>query len=425
MTWTSYLAGHVPELLLMALLLCLSAFFNGSEAALFSLSPGQAYKMARQKGAGQKAAWLMARPERILQALLLGNLLVTIAFFGVSSVLLHGLTSAAQAPPYVAGLLWLVPPVLIVLFGDVTPKLAALNVAERWALLAAGPLVLLRRLLSPPVRVINRGIVNPLTRLLAPRPAADANITGEELASLLDLTAQRGILDHQANALLQEILSLTDLRVADVMVPRVDVICYDVDSPPAGLVQIVKRTHLRRVPVYERDPGAMLGVVHAKRLLMQPGTPLRQLVVKVPFVPESANLERALVQLRVRRAQIAIAVDEYGGTAGIITLEDILEQIVGDLPDEHDSQEGSPVEHKGPGWYVLDGDLPVHEWAEAAGMDLGGPKVSTIGGFVTSRLGRIAAVGDEARYRNLRFKVLSMRRRRVGKLEIRLLEGEE
>lgn len=425
MTWTAYLAGHFPELLLLAVLLSFSAFFSGSETALFSLSPGQLYKLGRQKGAGRKVAWLMVRPQYILQALLLGNLIVNVAFFGVSSVLLHGLNTAIAASPWAAALLWLAPLMTIVLFGEVMPKLAALSVSQRWALAAAPGLVLLRKLLQPPVRAVNAAFIAPLTRLLAPRKAPSASITGEELGSLLDLSAQRGILDHQANALLQEILSLTDLRVADVMVPRVDVICYDVDSPPAGLVQIVKRAHLHRVPVYERDPGAMIGVVHAKRLLLQPGTPLRQLLVKVPFVPKTANLERTLIQLRVRRSQIAIAVDEYGGTAGIITMEDILEQIVGDLPDEHGQAEASPVEHLGPGHYVIDGDLPIHEWAEAFAMSLRGPKISTIGGYVTSLLGRIPAVGDEARYRNLRLKVLSMRRRRVGKLEIRLLEGEE
>jgi len=423
LSWAEFLASRAWELVLLAALLCFSAFFSGSETALFSLTPGQLFRLGRSRGAERKVAWLMARPQRILQSLLLGNLLVNVAFFGISSVLLHSLNDRVAMADWAAVAVWVLPLLIVVLCGEVLPKLAALGMAERWATTAAPALVVLRRGLSPAVRVINKVAVAPLTRMLAPRAAAGQNITADELGALLDLTARRGIIDHQANALLQEILDLTDIRVAEVMVPRVDVICYDVDSPPAGLVQLIRRTHLRRIPVYERDPGQMIGIVHAKRLLVQPATPLRQLVVKVPFLPEAANLERALVQLRVRRSQIAIVVDEYGGTAGIVTLEDILEQIVGDLPDEHEAAAAPLVERTGEGVYAIDGDLPIHEWAEAFEIDLGGRKVSTVGGFVTSLLGHIPAAGDEAEYGNLRFRVLSMRGRRVDKLELRLAEG--
>ena len=144
----------------------------------------------------------------------------------------------------------------------------------------------------------------------------------------------------------------------------------------------------------------------------------------MPFVPEAASVERVLTQLRARRSQMAIVVDEYGGTAGLVTLEDILEEIVGDIPDRHEDASGPAVEQVGPGRYVIDGNLPIHEWDEAFGMDLDRRRISSVGGFVTSLLGRIPAVGDEAAYRNLTFKVISMRRRRIGKLELTVREGE-
>ena len=206
------------------------------------------------------------------------------------------------------------------------------------------------------------------------------------------------------------------------MVPRVDMISYDVSGPAAGLARVFRRTKLRRIPVYEKDVDHIIGVVHAKRVLFDPEAALADVVVEVPFVPEAANLERVLNQLRARRSQMAIVVDEYGGTAGMVTLEDILEEIVGDIPEPHEAGRGAAVEQTGPGRYVLDGDLAIHEWDDALALGLTARRVSTIGGFVTSLLGSIPGVGNVVSYRNLRFTVLEMRRRRVGKVELRLQE---
>jgi len=260
-------------------------------------------------------------------------------------------------------------------------------------------------------------------RILAPRSAGQTQITAKELTSVLDLSARRGIIGHDANALLQEIIELTDLRVSDIMVPRVDMIAYDVDSPPAGLLDLFRRSGLRRIPVYERDIDHVLGLVHAKRLLLQPEGPLRDLVAPVLFVPEAANVERLLIQLRTQRAQTAFVVDEYGGTAGLVTLQDVLEEIVGDIPEPGEGDREPAVRQVGPRAYLLNADLAIHEWADAFRMDLSGRRISTVGGFVVSRLGRIARVGDVVTYRNLRFRVESMRRSRIGQLRLELMEG--
>ena len=420
-----FLAARAVELALLVGLLCFSAFFSGSETALFSLSPGQLYRLRRRgTGAGSTVAFLMGRPRQVLHSLLLCNLLVNVAYSGISAVVLIDLQRDMGLSAWVLVAGSLVPVLVLILAGEVLPKMLAMLVAERWALTAAPVLAGLRWALFPVIGGLHKAIVGPLTRMIAPRPSGDANIRSEELAALLDLSAKRGILDHQTNSLLQEIVELTDLRVADIMVPRVDMICYDVDGPRAGLVELFCRTRLRRIPVYESDVDHILGVVHAKRVLFDPGLPLREAVVKVPFVPEAANLERVLTQLRVRRSQMAIVVDEYGGTAGLVTLEDILEEIVGDIPDRHEAGQGPPVQETAPGRYVIDGDLAVHEWADAFGMVLRGERISTLGGFVTSRLGRIAAEGDVVRYRNLEFTVVSMRRRRIEKLSLHLLEDE-
>jgi CBS domain containing-hemolysin-like protein len=206
------------------------------------------------------------------------------------------------------------------------------------------------------------------------------------------------------------------------MVPRVDVVAYDLDGPREGLEALFRKTRLRKIPVFRNGIDNILGVVHAKRLFLSPQASPADLVVKVPFVPEAANLERVLIQFRVTRTQMAIVVDEFGGTAGLITLREILEEIVGDLPEAHEPAGGLAVQKVSDKEYLIDGDLAFHEWADAFDVDLSGKRITTLGGFVTSVLGRIARVDDVVQYRNLRFTVLSMRRRRVGKMCLELTE---
>ncbi len=419
--WGEFFAQHVAHLVFLGGLLVFSAFFSGSETALFSLSPGQLFRIRRRGRGGQMVGSLMSRPGRILHTLLLSNLLVNVAYSSITAMLVMDLQRTLDLSVWMLGVVSLVPLLALILTGEIVPKMLAILVAERWAITAAAPLTGLRRACSWVITFLHVALVRPLVKILAPVRAGNADISSDELAAVLDLSARRGILGPQANVLLQEIVGLTDLRVRDIMVPRVDMISYDVDGPRAGLVRLFKQTRLRRIPVYQRTIDNILGVIPAKRVLFHPDLPVRDEVVKIPFVPEAADLERTLVQLRVRGAQMAIVVDEYGGTAGLVTLEDILEEIVGDIPDRYD-QAGPLVEKLSPGHYVVDGDLAIHEWADAFDIDLQGRRISSVGGFVTYLLGRIPAAGDEATYRNLKFTVAAMRRRRIGKIEVHLRE---
>jgi putative hemolysin len=421
--WGQFLAERLWQLLLLAGLLALSAFFSASETALFSLTPGQLYRLRRGRAVERAAAALMAHPQQILLSLLLANLLVNTTYSTVSAVIIIDLLAPKMAlSPWLVPVVSVAPLLALILVGEVLPKMLALPVAEGWALAAAGPLTLLKKALLPVIVAMHKAVIGPLVRIFAPRQAGSPNISSEELGALLDLSAKRGILDTKTNVLLQEIMELTDLRVADIMVPRVDMICYDLDAPRAGLIRMIQDKRLRRVPVYDKDVDHILGVVQAKRVLLSPDRPLREMVVPVPFVPQAANLERALLQLRVKRSQLAVVVDEYGGTAGLVTLEDILEEVVGDIPDRHEGAQAPAVQKIGPGRYVLDGDVGIHEWDDAFGMDLRRRRISTLAGFVTSLLGRIPAVGDTVQYRNLHFTILSVRRRRIGQLQLELRE---
>ena len=422
MTLAAFFAAHFGQLLGMVILLAASGFFSGTETALFSLTRGQLHRLRDSHGLGKLAANLMAQPNRTLNTLLLGNLLANVSYASLSASLVLGLGVQSPLPAPVVALAGLL---VLILLGEVAPKMVAHALGEKWALPAAAPTALIGRLFSVPLWALEHLLIGPMTRIAAPRSAGKATIEADELASVLALSAKRGIISHDANALLQEVVELTDLRVADVMVPRVDMIAYDVDAPRAGLIDLFARTRLRRIPVYEGDIDHIAGLIQARRLLLQPEVPLRQLVVPAVFVPEAGNVERLLVQLRVRQVQTAIVVDEYGGTAGLVALQDVLEEIVGDIPEPGEAADAPAVRQLQPGHYLLNADLAIHEWADAFEIDLAHRRISTVGGFVTAQLGRIARAGDEVTYRNLRFRVETMRRRRICTLRLDLLEEGE
>jgi CBS domain containing-hemolysin-like protein len=421
--WNAFIAAEGWDLLAMLLLLGASAFFSGSETVLFNLNSLQLHRLKIGGGPGRLAASLMERPREILNTILLGNMLASVAFAGVSAMMVLSM-ERADAPGLLVAAGSIAPLLALILFGEVLPKMLGFAAGARAATVVAPPLILVRRVLAPFLWILDKLFIWPVTQLVAPGGPVKTDITAEELAALLDLSARRGVIGHDINSLLQEIVELTDLRVGDIMKPRVDMIACEINEGADALARLFARSRLRRIPVYEKDIDHILGVVHAKRLLLERATPLRQLVTKLPFVPEAANVERLLVQFRVTRTQTAVVVDEYGGTAGLVTLEDVLEEIVGDIPDQHDLTRGPQVERVGDREYLLDGELPIHEWTNAFKMDLSGERISTIGGFVTSLLGAIPRVGDEAAYRNLRFKVVSMRKRRIDKLRLELLERQ-
>ena len=420
----AYLTEFGWEVLVLAGCLIASGFFSGSETALFSLSRRDLLGFKSSDGWAPKATLRLTRhPRRLLNTLLLGNMLVNIAFSTTAAVLVLNMERAGRTTWAIAAGS-AAPLLCLILFGEVTPKLLAYSSAKRWSVLAAGPISILQRLFQPVLWVLERFLVSPITRILAPRRPETGDITTEELTSVMRLSARRGVLGHDAGAILQEIMELADLKTGDIMVPRIDVIAYDIEKSPEGLIQLFRRSGLRKMPVYEKNLDNVLGVVHAKRLLLCPDAPLRELIRPVSFLPEAANLEKVLKQFRKTQKQMAIVVDEYGGTAGLITLEDVLEEIVGDIPDHHDAESPPAVQKKSETEYVVSGDLGIHDLVEAFGIAPEVRPVSTLGGLVTLLEGRIPRVGDSVTYRNLRFTVLTMRTRRVESVLLKLIGGE-
>jgi CBS domain containing-hemolysin-like protein len=377
---------------------------------------------------GERINVLLQRPRRLLSTLLLSNTLVNIAFSAIAAVLVIDFQRLVGVG-WLAGIFSIIPLLALILFGEVSPKMLAYAIPERWSLLAGTAIIALVKIMAPLVWIQEQLLVGPFTRILAPR-VRESHITPDELGALMSLSAERGFIEQDVNDLLQEIVELTDIHVADVMVPRVDIIAHNLDDGMEALIELFQRTHLRKIPVYRGDLDHLEGVVHARRLLLHyqqataPGS-LDNMIRPVPFVPESANLERLLQHFRQAKRQLAFVVDEYGGTAGLISLEDVLEEIVGNIPDIREAVGPPAVEKVSPTEYHVAGELSIHDWADAFGSEHHDPRVSTLGGLITSLLGHIPRPGESVTYHNLSLTVQSVRHCRVERVCVQLIDREE
>ncbi len=422
----SPLAEYPLHLATMALLLCASAFFSGSETALFNLSRDQLRRFrAARSPLRVLAARLMDDPRRLLVTVLFGNMAVNVAFFAMSVMLTLDVARnhPARANAWRFGIA-VIAPMLVIIFGEVTPKSLAATMPERLAPVAAGPLALLQYVVLPVRMVLGYLVVWPLERIITGRrPERRALVTSEELQAIVEVSAREGAVSPEEGDMLVEILELAELRVREVMTPRVEIVACDVATPTAEALDLFRRTRHSKIVVYDGDVDHVRGVVYAKTAFLNPERPLARLVQPVHYVPETKSVESLLREFRADRIQFALVVDEYGGLAGLVTLEDCIEEIVGEIEDTDDAPAADPVRSVGEGEYVLAGNLAIRSWAELFDQDRpnGGGRYSTVAGFVTSLLGHMPAPGDTVRWRNLEFTVEGVRRRRVTRVRVRLL----
>ncbi|MGD8450586.1 MAG: hemolysin family protein [Phycisphaerae bacterium] len=416
----SWLGVGLNLALMLGLLVC-SGAFSGSETVLFSLSRTQLEQAAGSANPFRRsAARLMRRPRDTLLVILLANTAVNVALFAVSYVFFGQL--AASSSPWVTPVAGLVSVLVVVVFGEVVPKVLAVRFAERAAPLAAalvGPVGYVARPLG---RIIDLLIAEPFRRVVLGRPTRGPtprhDVSVEELKALLQMSRRRGEIDRVEDRFLREIVDLGSLRVRDLMVPRVEVEAYDIDEPAEGLRALMRETRLKKVPVYEGSMDNVVGLVYAKMLFLEADRPLREVVMPVRFVPDLATCEHLLQHFRETRTQLAIAVDEFGGMAGLVTLEDVLEAIVGDISDPEEAL-GEPETHQlSESEYEISGQLDVRYWTQTFGLPRQTERVATVGGLVTARLGRPAQIGDVVELGNVELHVTSVQRRRVHRLRL-------
>jgi putative hemolysin len=407
--------AHPWKLLGMLALLAASAFFSSAETALFAL---RHRKLAEFRGSRsplrRMAGSLMRDPGATVITILFGNMTVNVLFYALSTSFFW------HVAPAVAGAVALATLLAVVIFGEVVPKSIAFAHAETWAPITAPVIFFLHKLLAPVRIVLNSGLIKPVTRLmLGGRDQERGYATEAELHALVADTARRGAISDEERVLLHEVIQLGRLIVRDVMVPRVDVIVADADQTREQFLSLCRRHRLTKLPLCEGDLDHVLGKVHVRDVFLKPDAPLRELVRPVPFVPELMRVEALLEEFRRTRTQFAVAVDEYGGAAGIVTLEDIVEELVGQIGRQRGADRELAV--LGEDLWRAPGSLPMHDWAEHFHSDPSEGRFATLGGYVTALIGRPAAVGDRVEAAGFAFTVEQVSRRRIVALQVRRL----
>ena len=405
------MAALVPKIILMLILLAGSAFFSGSETAFINLTPRQIRLFDKSEHKLQKlVARLLGKRRKLLNCFLLGNMTVNVLFYAVSSVLIirlkdyGGLAAASAALLSFVGLL---------LFGEILPKSLAYANSKTFCLAAALPAYICLQILGPVEMVFKVTILEPTLRLLLGPARHPKAITMGEFKSLIESTRQQGLITADENRLFTEVIELGFLKVRHVMRPRVDMIACDVTESSESAREMMKKHRVIRLPVYVRSIDNIIGMVHLRQILLRGEVALDKIVQDVNFVPEQKTVESLLEFFRRSKTDMAIVVDEYGGIAGSVRLEDIAEELLGQIEPTSQTE---PIEQTGPFEYRLSGNVAIHDWVDVLGIDLAETSMVTIGGLVTALLGKMPKNGDIAYLKNLKFTVEKVRKRRIETL---------
>jgi CBS domain containing-hemolysin-like protein len=400
----------------MGCLLVGVAFFSAAETALFNLTRHQLDEFARRSNPAHRlAARLMRRPDGTLITLLLATQIGNVLFFAIASVLV--ISTSEQLAGWQSTVLGFVPVLAAIFLGGVLPKVTAATYPSAVAGIVAGPIYAIDRIIWPIREVLLHVVVTPGVRLLSPVKSSMRPVGHEELQELLEHSASTGLLATDESLLLQEVVELGTIKVREIAIPRVDVVRFNVAESREAFLDLVRRTGMRRVLAFRDGPDDPIGLLDARTVVLDPEPSLEHLLEPLWYVPETKTIDSLLRDFQQSGRETAVAVDEYGGITGLVTLHHIIEQIVGDIfePGEPDAE---PVRKVAEDTYLISGRLSVREWAEAFGQRFSDLGVNTIGGLITAQLGRIPKPGDTGMWRNLQFTVTRVHRNRV--IEARL-----
>ena len=427
------MSSPIPEILFLIVLTFLEGFFVAGEIALVSIRRSRVDQLVEEDRPGaRRVRRLLNDPGRFLAVCQLGLTVIGFlasAFAAVSlaSQLAGLLVSAGMGEGTANGLSLLIVTVVLALFtivfAELVPKTLALAYAERTALVLSAPLDLLARVLSPVVAVLT-GITRAVTRRFGANVNAEAQITAEELRLIVERGGEQGILEAEEEQMINAVIELGDRRLHQVMVPRVDIIGLHASTSFDDAIALIVDGGHSRVPVYERSVDEVVGILYAKDLLpflrsdVTERPSIRSLLRTPVFVPESLSIDDLLHEFQRRKVHMAIVLDEYGGTAGVVTIEDLLEEIVGEIQDEYDVEEPL-VEPLGEDRARVDGRASIDDLLEIWDLKIeleDQDEYDTVGGLVYHRIGGIPQPGDEVNVDGLHLTVESTDGRRVAKV---------
>ncbi len=417
------------DLIVLGILFFFSGFFSASETALMGLGRTRLAQAIERGGEAGKAleTW-KTDPNRLLTTILIMNNVVNIsattiaAFLAVHISEMFGL-NRGQMGALVAALVTLI----IIIFGEVTPKVLAIHKSESLALLVIRPLVFLAKILHP----VSRFLVLTASLFLRPfglKPGDSIPmVTEEEIHTLIQMGADEGVLEDQEHQMIHGVIGLGETQVREVMVSRTEMECINAADHMERIINQIVQAGYSRMPVYRDNVDNIVGVVYTKDIISvlenRELIVLQDILRQPYFVPETKKVDELLHEFQRGRLHLAIVVDEYGGTSGLVTLEDLIEEIVGEIRDEYDIEEKN-IEKTGDTLWVTDAQADVMEVNDALETNLPDMKdINTIGGFISHLLGHLPRQGEQVVYQDLHFTILAASSRKIEKIQIRKLDA--
>ena len=404
------------EYILIVLCLLGSAFFSGTEIAYTSLNKLKLRQDGdNPTGIARLVHYIYNHYDRALSTILIGNNLVNIAATSLATVLairladsMAGKITDEQASTIVTVLMT----VVILIVGEITPKMIARRCSDAISKIAAWPLLILMIILFPAV-LVTTGIVNLCSRLWTPKDGRKVTITEEELENILDTAEDEGIIDENETELLQSALEFSDMDAGDILTPRIDVVGFEIGDSRDEILKIINETQFSRYPVYERTIDHVVGILYVKHLLHElvdnKDVQLTDLMLEPVFIPKSMKLDEIMNQFRLSQTHMAVVADEYGGISGIVTMEDVLEQLVGEIWDENDDivNEWQEITQDR---YEASGEMNLSDFFDE--LDLDDEEVetycATLGGWATENIGAMPVPFDAFDYKEYTILVMAV-----------------
>ena len=401
----------------LVLLLCLSAFFSASETAYSSLNKIRLKNYADDGNKKAKRALGVAENfDRLLSTILVGNNVVNMACASIATVLATAMFGASGA-----AIATTVMTVLVLIFGEILPKTLAKERSEPIAMAAGGALSFLMKLLWPVVFVFIK--IKEFALRLVKGPEAQPSVTEDELKYIVESIEQEGVLEEQESDLVRSALDFDEITVQEILTPRVDLVAISVDAPLDDALEVVLEAHFSRIPVYRGTVDNIVGVLQARDLLKAVvqgnRAPLSHLMTDCIFVHKTMRISALLAELKAQKLHLAVVTDDYGGTMGIVTMEDVLEQLVGDIWDESDEVEPEIVQ-TGENTWTVSGDMNLYSLLEELELDDRDfeSDYNTAGGWAMEMLGHIPEAGEQYVYKDLVVTVAEVEEQRILTLRV-------
>ena len=412
--------------IILIILLMLSAFFSSSETALTTVNKIRLRSLAEE--GNKRAAMVLDITEnhtsKMLSAILIGNNIVNISASSLSATLAYAFGG------YMVSIATAVLTVAILVFGEITPKNYATVKAEKLSLRYIPAIRFFMTIMTPVIFIINLFSRVIMFLLRVDPAAADKAMTEEDLRTIVDVSHEDGIIESDEKEMIYNVFDLGDANAKDIMVPRVHVTFANVDNTYDELIEIFREDKFTRLPVYEENPDNIVGIINMKDLLLYDRSEsfnIRDIMRQPHFTYEYKNISELLVEMRDSTFNIAIVLDEYGEMAGLITLEDILEEIVGEIHDEYDEQEDDRIRQISDNEYIIEGSLNLDDVNDRLGTSFESEDYDSLGGFIIEQLDdRLPEVNDEVTTEDgSRLVVEKLDKNRVESVHVYLPESED